>query len=50
MQCSGCEYIVELVEVKGSAVELISVVLEEIDPQTARVAQVCYQLSMVMPV
>ena len=43
MQCPGCEYIVELVEVKGSAVELISVLLEEIDSQTARVAQVCYQ-------
>ena len=34
------QYLVELVEVKGSTVELISVLLEEIDIKTAQVAEV----------
>ena len=40
MQCHQCSYLSDLVQVKGSAVELIDAMLEETNPQTSVIAQV----------
>ncbi|XP_019851941.1 PREDICTED: inositol 1,4,5-trisphosphate receptor type 3-like [Amphimedon queenslandica] len=38
-KCTTCSYILELIQVKGSAIELLDVMLEEINPLTATVAK-----------
>ena len=40
LQSEECQRLLHLVEVKGSAVELLDVMLEEISPQTVNVAKV----------
>ena len=40
LQCPSCHYLLSLIKVKGSVVELLEVMLEETTSETAAIAEV----------